>query len=94
MPHPKGGTLRIGVYGGWGEGKTSVLELVQAQLRKAGHKTVFLYAWSYRSTELLLEDLLRKIARELAIPTRGLSWDKAIWPLKFSSPRSLTRSTN
>jgi predicted KAP-like P-loop ATPase len=79
----KGETLRIGVYGAWGEGKTSVLELVQAQLEAAGHVTVFLYAWSYRSTNELLEDLLRKIARKLKIPTRGLSWDKALWFVKI-----------
>lgn len=71
-----GATLRIGVYGGWGEGKTSVLELIRAQLRNEGHVTIFLYAWASGSPESLLEHLLRELAHQLKIPSRLRFWNR------------------
>ena len=60
-------SLRMGIYGGWGEGKTSVLELMQYRLRLAGHVCVFLTSWASQSRQELLRRLLREIARELDI---------------------------
>jgi hypothetical protein len=67
---PKGMTLRIGVYGGWGEGKTSVLKLMQRQLEAKDHVCIFIQSWATRSTDALLERLIRDIARELGISLR------------------------
>lgn len=39
---PPQSSLRIGVYGGWGEGKTSVLKLIQYYLQKEGQVCVWL----------------------------------------------------
>jgi predicted KAP-like P-loop ATPase len=71
---PPDATLRIGVYGGWGEGKTSVLQMLQSRLAREGHCTVFLYAWASHSADELLERLLRSIARELKIPSGLVYW--------------------
>jgi len=34
---PKNSSFRIGVYADWGEGKTSVLRLVEKLIREEGH---------------------------------------------------------
>jgi hypothetical protein len=60
-------SLRIGIYGSWGEGKTSVLELMRVKLKQEGHACVFLTSWAAESRQALLERLLVEIARELDI---------------------------
>lgn len=39
-------SLRIGVYGGWGEGKTSVLRMVETQARRASVPVCWFSVWS------------------------------------------------
>src|SRR5713101_4656245 len=64
---PPQASLRIGVYGGWGEGKTSVLELICRRLREAGQACAWLTPWSLSSREEVIEQLVRAIAAELEI---------------------------
>lgn len=42
---PSGWGVRIGVYGRWGEGKTSVLRLVERHLRSQGHLVAAFNPW-------------------------------------------------
>lgn len=63
-------TLRIGIYGGWGEGKTSVLRLIESALRASGHAVVWITPWATASREALVSDLIGKLAKELRIPLR------------------------
>src|SRR5712692_1786296 len=64
---PPQGSLRIGVYGGWGEGKTSVLKLIHGHLCDAGHVCVWLTPWISSNREEVVEQLVRAIAAELQI---------------------------
>lgn len=63
-------TLRIGIYGGWGEGKTSVLRLIETALRAKGHPVVWITPWATASREALVSDLISKLAKELGISLR------------------------
>jgi KAP family P-loop domain len=74
-------TLRIGIYGGWGEGKTSVLRLIETALRAKGHPVVWITPWATASREALVADLVKKLASELGI---SLSVSARQWarPLK------------
>jgi len=63
-------TLRIGIYGGWGEGKTSVLRLIETALRASGHPVVWITPWATASRDALVSDLIGKFAKELGISLR------------------------
>lgn len=69
---PAGGTLRLGVYGGWGEGKTSVLELVRSELKGAGHVCVWLAPWIASDRDEFADRLLREMAAELNVDLSAL----------------------
>lgn len=69
---PTKSSLRLGVYGGWGEGKTSVLKLVERKLRAEGHCAVWIAPWATSSRDELLDDLLVKIAAEVKLDVKSL----------------------
>src|SRR5258708_18217622 len=62
-----GSSFRLGVFGEWGEGKTSVLRMMDERLGAEGQVTVWLSPWATRSPEDLLFRLLRNIATKLDI---------------------------
>ena len=68
-----GATLRIGIYGGWGEGKTSVLRLIETKLRRESQHVIWLTPWTVKSREQLLDELLFKLASELRVDTKNLT---------------------
>jgi len=70
---PPDSSLRLGIYGGWGEGKTSVLHLMKLQLESAGHLCVWLTPWLFESREEVASALLSAIAEKLEINIRHLS---------------------
>jgi len=80
-------TLRIGIYGGWGEGKTSVLRLIETRLRAEGHPVAWITPWATASREALVSDLISKIAKELGIQLQvaARQWVK---PLKILAKKS------
>ena len=56
----------IGIYGAWGEGKTSVLNFIQKELNK--DETILqisLNPWRYNDEETLFKNFLKKIATVL-----------------------------
>jgi len=56
----------IGIYGAWGEGKTSVLNFIQKELDKEKTiLTVALNPWRYNDEETLIKNFLKKIAEVL-----------------------------
>jgi hypothetical protein len=69
---PSKSSLRLGVYGGWGEGKTSVLKLIERRLRAEGHCAVWIAPWATSSRDELLDDLLVKIAAEVKLDVKSL----------------------
>jgi hypothetical protein len=69
---PENGSLRIGVFGGWGEGKTSVLELIRTHLQNAGHICIWIVPWMFSNRDEVIHQLLRQIAGELGLSTASL----------------------
>lgn len=64
---PAGSTLRLGVYGGWGEGKTSVLHMMRTILQSHGHICIWIVPWLADSKEEIATQLTQELARELNI---------------------------
>src|SRR5688572_12317591 len=50
---PKDWSVRVGVYGRWGEGKTSVLNFLQQFAKRDGDVVVWFNPWSVRNREEL-----------------------------------------
>lgn len=57
--------LTLGVYGAWGSGKSSVMRMLDGQLRKTGrYVTVWFNAWRHHQESQLGPALLQNIVRE------------------------------
>src|SRR6476646_466589 len=67
---PRPGSVRIGVYGDWGEGKSSVLRLMEKELHARGYRTTWVLPWVAVTTEELRSQLLGQVARELGLWSR------------------------
>ena len=75
---PVGSTLRLGVYGGWGEGKTSVLHMMRTVLHSHGHTCIWIVPWLADSKEEIATQITQELARELKIDlTKLQSSEKA-----------------
>ena len=59
--------LTIGITGQWGAGKSSLMNLLRADLRKNGLRTIWFNAWHHQKEEHLLAALLENI-RAQAVP--------------------------
>ena len=56
----------IGIYGAWGEGKTSVLNFIKSELdKKENILTLTLNPWRYNDEESLMKNFLNKVAEVL-----------------------------
>jgi len=55
----------IGVYGPWGFGKTSLMNLTQNALDKKKHKTIWINPWKYSGTEDVRKALVRTVYTHL-----------------------------
>jgi len=62
---PRGWSVRIGVYGEWGTGKTTVLNFVRVMAKPDGHVVVAFNPWQFRSTDDLWREFVRTIYRHL-----------------------------
>jgi len=56
----------IGIFGGWGTGKSSVLELIKSNLNKRRVPTISIDAWRYSSAKSLKRAFLIHVAHEKA----------------------------
>ena len=68
---PDRGSLRIGIYGGWGEGKTSILRLIANELEKNGHVCIWVTPWVFSDRGEILEYLIHEITNKLEIDTNS-----------------------
>jgi len=68
---PDKGSLRIGIYGGWGEGKTSILRLIANELEKNGHVCIWVTPWVFSDRGEILEYLIHEITNKLEIDTNS-----------------------
>lgn len=69
---PAGSSTRIGVFGGWGEGKTSILLLTRGILENKGHVCVWLVPWVTDSREAIADQLTIQIAEKLGLNLKRL----------------------
>lgn len=63
-------SFRIGIYGPWGAGKTSVMRLVDEELKSKGRKTIWLHPWLWKSADELPERLTDELAAKLGVRRR------------------------
>jgi predicted KAP-like P-loop ATPase len=69
-------SIVVGVYGAWGEGKTSVLRMIdEALATEQDVKTFWFNPWRYRDEETLLEQFFRSMARTLGSSISSKSED-------------------
>ncbi len=54
-------SVRVGLYGTWGSGKTSVLMMVKSAVERAGHAVIELAPWGIASEELLWREFARVV---------------------------------
>lgn len=55
----------IGIFGGWGTGKSSLLQLIKKTLSQNNAETIYLDAWNYSTTNNLRRAFLVFMAKEL-----------------------------
>jgi len=48
----------VGLYGKWGIGKTSIVNLIREKLKAEGYFTAYFNPWIFRTEEALLIELL------------------------------------
>jgi predicted KAP-like P-loop ATPase len=51
----------IGLYGKWGTGKTSIIELLKSKFKSNDYYAVYFNPWSFETREALMIELFKKI---------------------------------
>lgn len=67
LSFPDDSSYCVGLYGDWGSGKTSVLEIVAGRIKSDNQHVIWLTPWALGSAENVLEHLLGELVRELDI---------------------------
>lgn len=68
---PPDWSVRIGVYGEWGSGKTSVLEFIRQMAFKEGHVVVWFNPWECTTRDVMWKAFVDAVYGELKNLTRG-----------------------
>ncbi|MEX0802879.1 MAG: P-loop NTPase fold protein [Candidatus Binatia bacterium] len=70
---PHESSFRLGIYGEWGEGKTSVMRLIERCVKDQAFKTTWIYPWAAATSVELRQLLLRSVAAELGVGQWGFA---------------------
>ena len=62
---PSDWSVRLGIYGAWGTGKTSVLKFIEDMAQENNHVVVNLNPWSYQSTDEMWEAFIKEVYKSL-----------------------------
>lgn len=68
----------VGIYGSWGTGKTSILRMLRATLRKENYLTCWFDAWKYEGQGSLLFPLFKQIQSDCQPTTETINKIKKI----------------
>jgi predicted KAP-like P-loop ATPase len=74
----------IGIFGEWGSGKSTLMNLIQTSLKSDGVKTVWFNAWKYDTKEVIWNALIQQIFYtmqndpEIKIPTNAEKFKKDV----------------
>jgi hypothetical protein len=73
----------VGIFGGWGTGKTSLMHLLRGWLESNKCKTIWFNPWKYDNKEELWSALIRSIILEIykVIPKTNRKLKKVAWRL-------------
>ena len=74
LSFPADSSYCVGVYGDWGSGKTSVLEMAARRIRAERQHVVWLAPWALGSADKVLERLLDDLVQELGIKRGPIKW--------------------
>jgi Cdc6-like AAA superfamily ATPase len=62
------GPLTIAVSGPWGSGKSSILRMVEAELRRHGARPVWFNAWHNKSPDAIIPSMIEHVVRRAPPP--------------------------
>ncbi|RLC76133.1 MAG: hypothetical protein DRJ03_29190, partial [Chloroflexi bacterium] len=68
--------LTIGVYGEWGSGKTSFMQMVDEELKKKGIHPIWFNAWKYDKEDNLWSALIQTILDQIRVSGK---WYRRLW---------------
>jgi hypothetical protein len=72
---PQDWSVRVGIYGEWGSGKSSVLAFIESMAKKDGHVVFHFNPWQYHSKDELwkafVDGLFKQIEEVIGKPAEG-----------------------
>ncbi|MEY2549609.1 MAG: hypothetical protein QOD64_2191 [Verrucomicrobiota bacterium] len=90
---PSGQTLRIGVYGGWGEGKTSVLALMHQRLHEKDQICLWIAPWAAQTRDEVLGELIKQLSKKLEIDASSLGKAQTVATVASSARAAAEEAT-
>lgn len=75
---PPRSSFRMGVFGGWGEGKTSVLRMMERKLVAEGNASIWIVPWATNSVEELQRRVLFEMCKRLGVDVAAVKRAKSL----------------
>lgn len=77
---PKGNSLTIGIHGPWGDGKTTVLNIIRAKLEASAETVVIEFnPWRFNEESAMLAEFFRDLAASIRAKLTTKGEDIAGW---------------
>ncbi|MBI4027294.1 MAG: hypothetical protein HY360_20075 [Verrucomicrobia bacterium] len=76
--YPKEWSVRIGIYGDWGSGKSTVLNFVKTLAKKGKHLIICFNPWQYQSTEELWPAFVQELYTQIQSHVGSLPGKKGV----------------